>query len=376
MSPQAIALLDSILSYNYISSNVHAIQESSYKSNLPFAYTTSIGTLESIVLSGLQRITGYRPFLNFLSNYSELSNPYISEGMTYNFTSQNYGIYVMPLVSEGQNQTTFMFAYSSSNGTVYGPSLSTVQVTPLSKYVYQANWAGYDFYESSHTGIKYAESSINVPTIYRPSNPEKGDNIGVSGWVGISPYVGAAAPNGGTVVAQAYWQAEFEYNDFNGSWDSATYSMSTQTWNGSHLYEQNFPGISPSVSPGWACQFTVGGNANGSVTYSVINNNGNSFLTTPAGSYIYATNSSYSEFIAETPGIWQLAKYSPSIYFNGSEIEDVNSYTYYLNTFYNSGYYDEYIMNNTSGSDLNIIDHFITSQYSGEPVMQYNNSDY
>jgi len=139
MSPQAIALLDSILSYNYISSNVHAIQESSYKSNLPFAYTTSIGTLESIVLSDLQRITGYRPFLNFLSNYSELSNPYISEGMTYNFTSQNYGIYVMPLVSEGQNQTTFMFAYSSSNGTVYGPSLSTVQVTPLSKYVYQAN---------------------------------------------------------------------------------------------------------------------------------------------------------------------------------------------------------------------------------------------
>ncbi len=47
-------------------------------------------------------------------------------------------------------------------------------------------------------------------------------------------------------------------------------------------------------------KFSVEGNANGSVIYSVIDNNGNSFLTTPAGSHIYATNSSYSEFITQS----------------------------------------------------------------------------
>ena len=383
MSPQVSALVESVLSYGYINSNVHAIQESSLRSNLPFVYETSIGTFENMVFSDLQKIAEYKPFLSFLTNYSESGNPYISEGMTYNFTSQSYGVYVMPLILEGQNQTTFTFAYSSLNNTVYGPLISSVQVTPLSKNVYSPGWAGYGFYESSHTAMTEIESSINVPTIGLPGKINTSIRlVGISGWVGITPTYNASNPGfpSGTALAQAAWVAQFNYSSFTG-YSGPYYTITTETWNGGYgVHQQNFPGISANVKPGWATQFDVIGNSNSSVTYSVIDNVGSSYFTTPAGSYVFAQNSSYADFVAEAPlsviGNFQVPVFSPDIYFNGSYIQDINGVSPTLDSLHTSGYYDQYIMNQTSGSDQNIIDNFITTQYNGEPILQYNNSNF
>ena len=382
MSPQVSALVESVLSYGYINSNVHAVQESSLRSNLPFVYETSIGTFENIVFSDLQKIAEYKPFLSFLTNYSESGNPYISEGMTYNFTTQSYGIYVMPLVSEGQNQTTFSFAYSSLNKTVYGPLISSGETLPFSKKVYSPSWAGYGFYESGRIPITEIESSINIPNISLPSKINPGvREVGISAWVGISPTYNGSNPGfpSGTALAQAIWQAVYNYNGVFGTYSGPYYTILTEIWNGGLGYvSQNFPGISANVNPGWSTQFDVIGNSNSSVTFSVIDNAGGSYFTTQAGSYVFAQNSSFADFVAEPPssGFYQVPVFSPDIYFNGSYIQDINGVSPTLDSLHTSGYYDEYILNQTGGSDQNIIDSFVTTQYNGEIVLQYNNSNY
>ena len=97
----------------------------------------------------------------------------------------------------------------------YGPLIGSRVTLPFSKKVYSPSWAGYGFYGSGRIPITEIESSINIPNISLPSKINPGvREVGISAWVGISPTYNGSNPGfpSGTALAQAIWQAVYNYN--------------------------------------------------------------------------------------------------------------------------------------------------------------------
>ncbi len=91
----------------------------------------------------------------------------------------------------------------------YGPLIGSRVTLPFSKKVYSPSWAGYGFYGSGRIPITEIESSINVPNISLTSKINPGVRE-----VGISPTYNGSNPGfpSGTALAQAIWQAVYNYN--------------------------------------------------------------------------------------------------------------------------------------------------------------------
>ena len=363
---------------SYVNSDIKEILNISESNNLNFEFSDSVSTFETLSLSAFNSIANNSGFQVALANYSNYVSLYFTQGMTYNFSSQNWGTYLMINLPTEFYQKTLTFAYSSANGTVFGPSISSTPNVLYSTSYTSDNWAGYEFYESGKPAFAETSSVVNIPTISMPNPvPYYDFNYGMAGWIGMSPYFGGINQYNQTVIAQSGFSRIFYWDGWTQGWNWGNYTIWYQTREGgsSAAYRGFYPGIGSPTS-GWITHFGINDNTGSkSVTYSVLieNTGASSVVTTP---YDFSSNP-YVEYIVEAPraggpppdGVNWIAKFSPTVRFNDSSLTDINGYNPILDTMYSAGNYLEDIM--IQQATQNIADAFITTQWGGEPAMTY-----
>ncbi len=225
-------------------------------------------------------------------------------------------------------------------------------------------------------------ASVVVPRITLPSNTQ-GWNVAVAGWIGLSPYEGASVPGNphAANMIQTGFQRTFWYDMWTNGYNWGSYTIWYQTWSGgtSPAYSGGYPGM-PAPSSGSDIEFGIG-NGYDSVTYAATTLN-NSYTYTVTTPYYNTTN--YAQYIMEAPMTdqegyviqSQIAEFSPNVTFSAPTL-DTNSGLINLNSLVNSGDYNEYILNQTSGTpNQNIQDNLWYESGYYVPVLVWENSNY
>lgn len=363
--------IQSILSEQSIDIEVNAIQKSLLIHNFPFNYKNSVGILENLSYSALVNITRAPNFLSYLDSYSNSSQVYLTQGMTYNYSTQQYGVYANINVLGNASQITLTFAYASNNKTIYGPQIINESQTLASSENY--SWAGYEFYDPGN-GISYNNAQFNVSNISLPSfivSP-----TAMAAWIGMTDIPGGTD---GNMVQTGY--SRWHYGDYPGIWEP--YENWYQTWiKGTGVYYQLYNNISYSY-PGWVLDFSINyvSSAN-KVDYSLIAENVSEVSTALTPYYV---TSMYAQYMVEAPynkdfGQSQIAVFHPNEIFMYPSVVNTAGISMNLNTLHGNGDFVLDIMNQFPSypNNENIYDLSTWQQSNGqwfwEPDMQYNNS--
>ena len=383
------SIINETLSNSAIGADVSEIKNMSENHNLPFSYTNSTQVLRDLAEQALINITDNSTFLSYLGDYMN-AEIQTTTGMTYNYSTQNYGVYLILQVPRNQYVLTLTFSYASNNNTIYGPTSQELPVIYYFTNSYSHNWGGYEFYEpvsgnpSTNYLITYSDSALNVSNIVLPSNPNYGTNVGTAGWIGLTPYEGATGPNNQTYILQTgFSRPIWAVYGLNGwYYKYGNYALWYQSWDGgtSPLNSGNYPNIT-TVNPDWNCAFSISNDINTStVTYGVLVENiseGSVVSKSTGGIETY-----YSDYIVEAPLLAgeqsQIAKFyyttgNPSVVFLNPGISGQQDTT--LSSLFSSGTYVKDWMNQTTGQDINVNLGYSYAQGWWQPIMTWSNSN-
>jgi hypothetical protein len=380
---QSQSMVQSIMSLQSIDQEAEQIKQTLQSNNYTFSYINSLGVLENNSYSSLKNITNDSRFLNYLDEYSTHPHTYLTQALTYNFSSQQYEVYVMINVPRNRSQLTLSFAYASNNKTIYGPQITNE--SPLVSYTsstfYGEGWAGYEFYDPGN-GIKSNEATFNVTNFSLPYSIT--DYTAMAAWVGMTVTPGATD---GNMIQTGYSKShtggarDAGWSPAQGYWDW------WQTWmKGNDTYTGYYPNITLSY-PGWHLDFSVNYVSSENKVYYELTAKGNNISQTTSLWNNYYVTSMYAQYIVEAPysnnttyGQSQIMVFKPDETFMLPTIVNTADISMHLNVLHADGYFNLYIMNQTSPlPNQNIYDLSTWQQFNGnwywQPEMQWNDSN-
>lgn len=378
-SDQQTSLIDSILSKPVMNSEVVTVETTLENERLPFNYSSSISTLENRVYSALLNITNSSLFLSALQSDLNYSDVYLTPGMTYNYSTQQYGVYAMINVRQNSEQTTETFAYASNNGTIYGSIVTHLHLVMLSTEYISINWGGYEFYYPEN-GIEYNSANVNISTITDPNNTIR--EAGMAGWIGLTVHPGASDGN--------LIQTGFYRNFYDGTGNPYIIFYET-LMAGNTSYYGTYPNIS-TPQQGWDLSLSISNEypSLDKVNYEITVYNVSETSITSNNWYV---KTMYAQYITEAPlqsveynGYYypkEIAQFTPKVTFMYANIMTTAGYNTVLNYLYDQGDYNYYIMNQTYNTSQNqpnenVLLGYTYQNYGGvtywEPQMTYHNS--
>ena len=338
---------------------------------------TSVSSLENSVALDLETILNSSGFQSYFSKILASGSHYnLSWGMSYNYSAQTYGVYIVLTIMLKYSQREATFGYSSENSTAYGPMISLIPITHFAKNYWNSNWAGYEFYDTNNKyPLNYIVSATNVSTIILPPNPNDNVPQEMATWIGFS-----SSEGGGGDFAQTGYDRMIYWQSLPPGYVYGNYYLWYET-NVGTIYQ--YPGSS-NLNPDWDLAFSITVNQNSTVTYgATISNISEAYASS---SQYFGSNEAYwAQFMVEAPEysgpytggtiITQIAKFYPTVSFIDPYVSGPD-YQGGLNTLYNNGYYWDDLMNQTTSSNQNIQNEFLVSQGWGQPEMTWENSNY
>lgn len=366
-------------------SSIAMIQQTAQSLQFEFVYNNEIQVLENSAISAVKSIWNSPYFYEELSNYSNSSTLYFTQGMSYNYLQQSYNVYLVINIPNQTSQLTLTYGWSSTNRTVYGPQIASVPEVYYGSVSYNPNWAGYEFYDSGNSLTEnIATTTIPKTTAVTGFGGQAippGVNQATAGWIGLSPYNGGTPPGGGTNIVQTGFARHFWYDAITNGYNWGNYSVWWQTWQGGKTPTSSgwYPGLGQPTN-GWSIKFGIGVST-GSVTYAAtLLSNYETFTATSPYSY----TPKYAEYIVEAPCttqegvsiVSQISDFQSNVTFANPTIEIAGLFSN-LNTLYNNHDYVLDIMNQTPDkSNQNVDVSYVYQSGVWEPYLTYLNSNY
>ena len=366
-------------------SSILMIRQTALSLHYEFIYGNAIQILENGALAAVKSIWNSQSFHKELSNYSNFSTLYFTQGVSYNYLLQSYNVYVVMNIPNQTAQLSLTFGWSSTNRTVYGPQIASIPEVYYGSVSYNANWAGYEFYDPGNS-ITENIATTTIPKItavtgFGGQAIPPGVNQATAGWIGLSPYNGGTPPGGGTNIVQTGFARNFWYNEYTNGYNWGNYSVWWQTWEGGSSPTASgwYPGLGQPAN-GWNIKFGIGVSS-GSVTYAAtLLSNYETFTATSP----YSCTPTYAEYIVEAPCtlqgtqdiVAQISDFQSNVTFSSPTIEASGVFAN-LNTLYTNYDYILDIMNQTPDKSNQNID--VSHAYQAgvwEPYLTYVNSNY